>query len=304
MNLVTSFVGEPPSYWVTCIQQIRRVTESPVWAITNRKDHPVIKTLETIPNVHIIEHKIVQSHVFDRLCAKHHAKFEVCRGLTGREQLFLRSFERSFLCQKLMSLRGLRDVLFLEIDNLIYEDPAVFLDRFRKKSLAYMYDNEDRSSSGIMYVRDSSSLDAFNAEVLKFIERSKEFLTEMTVLARFAKRYPSLVQYLPVHPKGPNVPNEAVGEEDYGDVLFDAAPLGVYLYGRDPYHTKGTIVKGLANPYSKLDFSKYEFSLLNGPKTKVHTITIDSKPYRIFNLHIHSKNLVDAFDSTRPSETN
>jgi len=171
-------------------------------------------------------------------------------------------------------------------------DPVKFLDSLQKKPLAYMYDNEDHSSAGIMYIRDPSSLEKFNQESILFIEKADEFLTEMKVLARFALQYPDDVQYLPVHIPNPDYPVCTYENlEDY-PCIFDAAPLGIYLFGQDPYHTKGVIVKGLHNPFSLIDFTKYKFEWkLDEKGRKCPWIYFSqTESYPIFNLMSISAN--------------
>jgi hypothetical protein len=296
MNYITSFIGKPPDYWITCVNQIRLFSDDPIWCITNHIKHSVIKKIQKIQNVHCIDYSTVINNKFLETIHSNKNKFWIVRGLRGREQLFIRALERFFLCENLMKQKNLKDVLFLELDNMIYMNPIKFLNSLQKKPLAYMYDNEDRSSAGIMYIRDPSSLEKFNQESILFIEKSDEFLDEMTVLARFALQYPDDVQYLPVHIPVSEYPVCTYENlEDYS-CIFDAAPLGVYLFGRDPYHTKGVIVKGLHNPFSLIDFTKYKFEWkLDEKGRKCPWISFsETESYPIFNLHIHSKTLEEA----------
>lgn len=297
MNYVTSFIGVPPEYWITCIKQIRLFTDDPIWCITNHVTHEVIQTLSKISNVFCIDYETVKSEAFDDVVNRTRHKFCICHGLKGREELFIRSFERFFLCENLMRIHNLRNVFFLEIDNLIYDDASKFLSKFQEKPLAYMYDNDDRSSSGIMYIKEWNSLCRLNAYSMDYILSSNEFLNEMSVLYRYAGRYPEDVQYLPIHIPDETIPLESCINFEKFNVIFDAASLGVYLYGRDPYHTHGEIIKHLKNPYSKIDFTEYEYSIqIDEYNRKTHWIKFkNGQSYKIFNLHIHSKNLIDAF---------
>ena len=297
MNYITSFIGKPPAYWITCVNQIRLFSDDPIWCITDRIKHSIIKKIQKIQNVYCIDYSTVINNKFLATTRSNKKKFYIARFLRDRKLLFIRAFERFFLCENLMKQKNLKDVLFLELDNMIYMNPIKFQNSLQKKPLAYMYDNEDRSSSGIMYIRDPSSLEKLNQESILFIEKADEFLHEMVVLARFALQYPDDVQYLPVH-----IPNSEYpvctyeNLEDYA-CIFDAAPLGVYLFGRDPYHTKGIIVKGLHNPESLIDYTKYKFKWMFDEKgRKCPWISFsETKSYPIFNLHIHSKSLEEAY---------
>jgi len=253
-----------------------------------------MKQIQHFSNVRCVEYADVQSYSFDKAMQLHRDKFCIVRGLQGREELFIRSFERFFLCENLMKTNNLEDVLFVEIDNMIYKDASAYLNELRKKPLSYMRDNEDRSSSGIMYVRDESSLGRLNSEFLDFINTSDESLSEMTVLFRFERRFPEQVQYLPICIDDPNLENYAC--------VFDAAPLGVYLFGRDPYHTQGQTIKGLRNPYSSIDFSVFKlYWEVDGQGRRCPWIRFsETEKYPIFNLHIHSKCLDEAYFEPEP----
>jgi len=300
MFFVTSFVGQPPSYWVDCLLQIRLFTNDKVYCITDHPHDQVINRLQAFQNVEIVPYISVIDPEFQKISNENKQKFSVVHGLHGREQLFLRSIERFFLCANLMKHKELKDVFFLELDNMIYEDPNHFIDAFRSKHLAYMFDNVGRSSSGIMYVREPRSLDVFCKELLDFVAVSKEFLTEMTFLYQYEKRHPDDVQYLPVHPDKSGVPVEASSNSStYNGVLFDAASLGVYLYGNDTFHTKGKVITKVRNKWSFLDFTRYKFSFeFDAQRRRIPYITIENRKYKIFNLHIHSKQLRNALSKS------
>jgi hypothetical protein len=296
MNYVTSFIGIPPDYWITCVKQIRLFTGDPIWCITNYANHPIMKLIQNIPNVHCIEYQNVQSAVFNRIVNNHRDKFPIVHSLQGREELFIRCFERFFLCENLMNQNKLEDVLFIEIDNMIYRDASMYLHKFRKKPLSYMRDDEDRSSAGIMYIRDENSLNELNREFLHFISASGDLLNfEMSVLFRFEKHFPEQVQYLPIC-------NDNTLK--HFSCIFDAAPLGVYLFGRDPHHTQGQIITGLRNPYSFIDFTalKYYWEVDAKGRRCPWIRFSETESYPIFNLHIHGKNLNEAYFEPQPTE--
>ena len=296
MHYVTSFVGTPPTYWYECIYQIRLFSNDSIWCITNQSTHAVIQRLKkSFQNIFIVDYNQVRNNIFDQVANENRSKFQYVQGLHGREHLFLRSLERFFLCSNLMKKSQLSDVLFLEIDNLIYENAETFLSKLKSKPLGYMFDNVGRSSSGIMYIRDENSLDVFLKEMCQYIQESKHNVTEMVFLYKYAKEHADDVQYLPVHPPGPSIPTEASNECQTYQMLFDAASLGVYLYGNDTFHTNGRIKVHQKNPWSLIDYTKYTFSHQKDEfKRNIPYIHIDGKPFKIFNLHIHSKQLRNA----------
>ena len=54
-----------------------------------------------------------------------------------------------------MKLKNLNRVVFLEIDNLIYEDPSVWFDKLQDENIkmSFMFDNIERISSGIVILK-------------------------------------------------------------------------------------------------------------------------------------------------------
>ena len=302
MNFVTSFIGNPPPYWTTCINQIRLFSNKPVWCITDHDiSNPVIYELSKIRNVIIVPYKSFNENnrfiTFQECISRNNHKIITVDGLGDRKHLFMRSMERFILCELLVRKEGLRDTIFLEIDNMVYMNPELVLSQLKQKELAYLYDNDGRSSAGIMFIRDPWVMEDLSNMIISYIEtgESHEWLTDMGVLAKYATVYPYRVQYLPIEIDR-SYPNEVYGGSGDYSCIFDAAPYGIYLFGQDPFHTNGKLVKGLKNIWSKIDVTHntYEWKF-DDMGRKCPWVTFkngESRP--IFNLHIHAKNLEEA----------
>jgi hypothetical protein len=296
MFLALSFIGILPSYIVECVHQIRCYFDGEVYLILDDLISPYIASLEKY-NIILIPYDSVRSHSFDSVVQTFYHKFCIVHGLSGREKLFIRSFERLFLLQNLMKLRSINDCLFLELDNLIYDDPRNWLSSFSKNELCYMYDDTDRFASGIMYVKSPESIVGLLNYIIHFISNSNSFLTEMTVLAQYYNSNIEQIQILPTHwtTNNYNIPSISYHHySDYNDTIFDAASIGIYLLGMDPYHTDGKIVTGLKGKWSGIDFTHYNFEWKideNGRKKPY--VFNGEKWILINNLHVHSKNLRD-----------
>jgi hypothetical protein len=119
-------------------------------------------------------------------------------------------------------------------------------------------------------------------------------MTEMQALYAFWKKNPALVQLLPIHWPAPQVPPPTYENWDKYHSLFDAAAIGIYLGGIDPYHTDGLIKTGLRSIWSIVDYTGYDFTWMDDDEGR-------AIPYvrprgqmvwiRINQLHIHSKQL-------------
>ena len=253
-----------------------------------------IQKIETY-NVVIIPYSDVMHQEFTDILNVNLHKFCIVDTLIGREKLFIYSFERFFLLKNLMEKENLIDCLFLELDNLLYDNPEKWLEKFSRSELCYMFDNYDRCSSGIMYIKNKKSIDGFLSYCLDYISVSTEFMTEMTCLYRY---YTVLdkgksVQMLPIFWKDESVPIEAHHEyNNYQETIFDAAAMGIYLLGHDPHHHKGKIVRGLKSPGSYIDYTnlKFEWKLDDSGLNKPY-VWNGEKWLLINNLHVHSKDL-------------
>jgi len=221
-------------------------------------------------------------------------KFCIVPSLTGRENLFIYSFERFFLLYNLMNQTSLTNVLFMELDNLLYDNPLKWLPSMKMSEMAYMFDNVNRGSSGIAYIQSTVILDLFLQECRTFITTSTDFMTEMTVLYTFWEKYKERVQWLPVLWSDASQPAQMNATFPLYNTIFDAASLGIYLGGMDPYHTNGVIVKGLSGKWSYHDYSQYTYQWIKDEAQRLIPYIQNSATkelIRINNLHIHSKDL-------------
>jgi hypothetical protein len=101
-----------------------------------------------------------------------------------------------------------------------------------------------------------------------------------------------LVRSFPIFPSGEDPALDAVTKHfaDFGGMVFDAAAMGQYLGGIDPWHISGDTT-GFVNETCLVKYNQYQFYWDHGkPFLRISpTLTVP-----IFNLHIHSKRL-DAF---------
>lgn len=292
MFIALSFVGKLPPYVVDCVYQIRLFFKGDIYIIINDLDSIYIQELNKY-NIIIVEYLTVEDISFTNVKQAFYSKFHIIHELVGREELFIRSIERFFLLYNLMSQRNLTDCLFLELDNLIYDDPEKWLTSFKKVDLSYMYDNDDRCSSGIMFVKNHNSLQNLLSYLLTFIINHQDLINEMTALYRYMKLDNNKVQILPTYWKKDGIPEIASATfGDYGDSIFDSLSIGVFLLGLDPFHTKGKLEIGKRSWWGAIDYTqdKYEWKI-DSEGRKIPYIFNGDKWLRINNLHVHSKDL-------------
>jgi hypothetical protein len=294
MILALSFVGKLPSYVVECIHQCRIYFSGDIYLILNDLTSIYLDSLKKY-NVILVEYNSVESQVFNDVYNNRKYRFCIVPDLIGREELFIRSFERFFLIQNLMEQKKLNNCLFLELDNLIYDNPENWLQEFSKNELCYMYDNINRCSSGIMYIKNSNSLNNFLQVCVNYIINSNEFLNEMSALNIHLNNYNYEVEILPTYWNNPNIiPEFYKNYGKYGESIFDSAPLGIYLLGMDPHHTNGVIQKYQKWKGSYLDFTKEKTEWKEDDLGRKKPYVFDGEKWLLINnLHVHSKNLIE-----------
>ena len=286
------FIGTLPSYTWECIHQLRLFFQGPTYLITNDLSSPLALKIQKEFGVHLIAQQSVINESFQELLRRKGHKIAINEGLKDRSKLFIYSFERFYCLQELMKLFRLSNVFFMEIDNLVQNDPNVWLSSFSKKEMAYMYDHEDRCSSGICYIQKYEFLEKFLRHCNAQIENDTEFLSEMKALFRFYKKETDSVLMLPIQTPKKEYPRETWQTFSEFQSIFDAASIGIFIGGLDPFHTGGIIIKGSLGKWSCINQTNETFQwILDSENRKVPQMISDGTPIRINNLHIHSKNL-------------
>ena len=291
MNIVYAFIGPLPPYSIDTVRQTRLFYDGPIYFIVSDYTSPYVSTLEKM-GVTVVRYDSVIDKPFNDTVKRTHSKFHIVHRLKGREKLFIYSFERFFILLNLMKQHSLTHIFFMELDNLIYADPRTWLSGFKGHQMSIMFDNVGRGASGIAFIENCPILEDFCKYCLTHIETTTDFLSEMGALYNFWMANQTSVQLLPVHWPTPTQPPQACSNFDKFNSIFDAAPIGVFLCGQDPFHSGGKIVKGLKNPWSYHDFSKYKYEWRSDEMgRKIPYVWTESEWIRINNLHVHSKDL-------------
>lgn len=304
MFIALSFIGKLPSYIIECIYQTRLFTDIPIYLIYNDYDSIYIDSIKKY-NVHLINYEDVICTKFNEILNHNKHKFYICNNLGDRKELFIRSFERFFILNNLIKKYNLTDCLFMEIDNLIYDDPTIWLNHFQKKELGYMLDSPDRYSSGIIYIKNDYALSKLCDYFINYILTSNpkdRMLSEMIALCNYynSNNNSENIQILPTFwGNFDNIPKEAYANYNTYNSLFDAAAYGMYLFGWDPVHTNGIIKKYTKSMGSSIDCTKYKFKWeYDNNDRNIPFIWNNDKWLKINNLHIHSKDLKSALSKS------
>jgi hypothetical protein len=294
MIVVYSFVGKLPKYAIDTVHQLRLFYDGIVIFIINDYSSPFVSILQDKYQVTIVKYTEVECEEFDSVINKVGNKIQKIPGLTGREDLFLCSFERFFLLKNLMLKFNLENIFFMELDNLVYDNPENWETIFSKKDMSFMYDAPERCSSGISYFKNYLSLNKLNNYFLKFILNSTKFISEMGALWEFYEENNDIVQILPTHWGGETIDKLAYENfKEFNNTIFDAAAMGIYLGGIDPFHTGGQFKKFTKWWASAIDYTIYNFDWREDSEgRKIPYIKTENNDWlKINNLHVHSKRL-------------
>ena len=305
MNIVYAYIGPLPPYSVDTVHQSRLFFDGPLYFIVSDLSSAYIPVLQDRYNVTIVPYETVKDEGFQAMIEDNIDKFPDISGMGTRSKLMIYAFERFFVLNQLMKQKGIRDVLFMELDNLIYNDPRQWLSGFRQSEMAYMFDDGGRASAGIAYIKNTPILEHFLNYCVTFIQEDtknimKNSLQEMVVLYYFWQENTNRVQFLPilwpskVEGDGTDFINASYTFPLY-DSIFDAASLGICIGGLDLYHTNGALVKGIKGPWSMFDYSGYRLEWqLDSEERHIPYLWSETRRdwIRVNNLHIHSKELM------------
>jgi len=297
MNIAYSFTGPLPSYAVDTVYQTRLFYDGPIYFIVSDYESPLIEELKQLDVTIIYHYNVIHNH-FNYIVDNLYNKFCILYNLHGREKLFIYSFERFFLLFNLMIEHNLENVFFMELDNLIYDNPIKWLESFSKTEIAYMFDSDNRYASGVCFIKNSFILDELCDFMMNYIietDITQDFLTEMRALYNFYKQEEgnrNKIQLLPIHWVDIKYPKETYDTFSDYNSLFDAASMGIFIGGYDPFHTNNVIVVGSKGDWSTIDYTGYSYKWeLDSEQRKIPYIFNGTIWLRINNLHIHSKNL-------------
>ena len=289
MIICLIYIGNIPYYTKDCIHQIRTWSNLPIYFITDKVEQ--CKELLISYDINYIDYEDIKDENITLLDSIK-TVFMTCEFLGERKELFYYSFLRLYLLENFMRKYNKEDVFHLEIDNLIYEDPLRFEKQFKKKGISFIYEDDKRASAGIFFTRDVSSLNHLNMTVLNFINRVG-WNSEMVFLGNYANIFKDNIYCLPITDKeGNNTEIYQISNnyKDFEDWSFDGSVYGTYLTGIEKAHVN-TYGKYCKNPWVNLDITSFLYEWKIDSNNRFYPSITSPYSSRIFNLHVHSKEL-------------
>lgn len=221
----------------------------------------------------------------------------------GGDVFWLYATERFFYLDEFMKQYNIGDAFHLENDNMLYVDLNELLPVFQSNysGIAAVFDNDNRCIPGFMYIANQQAMN----KLVKYIARKAgEGLNDMEVIARFRNRknqnnidnLPLISnEYIMKHGLRSTMGHRTNSPSQYSkniekfNSIFDAAAIGQFLGGA---HDK-RLGPGFINETCLFNPSllTYEWQT-DELGRKVPFAVFESRKFRINNLHIHCKHLV------------
>lgn len=290
MIIVYSFIGNLPDYIVDSIYQTRLYCDNDIYLIYNEYSSKYIDEIKKYKNIYLIKYDDVNKSSLTTL-KKYYKHFHIVNGLGVRKELFYRSFERIYLLYNLITMLNLEDILFLELDNLIYSDPNNWIKNI-DKDFAFMIDNIGRVSIGTSFFKNKNII----KKIMDYLDN--EYLTNSKItfpneMGAFWGFYEKNINDCFILPSftDPKYINPISSNFNRFNSLFDPSSYGIFLLGYDKFHGSG-IHK--INKWGIIkDLNKYNVVWKNNDGFKKPYYVSNNNLYLINNLHIHSKNIKD-----------
>jgi hypothetical protein len=278
MDVILVHLGPPvPQYFYTCISQIRKFTQERIIVAATINRNINVPNVEIVPTEQFYNSKInnfLKYQFLDEM------KFD---GFWKYAAL------RLYIVESVMEHYKLQHALHIENDNLIYDDPnKTIMESYVGNKIGLTRITESLLSAGIMYVGSLEALSIMTNSLTNIIQRGKEniehiygqeMLNEMRLLDIVNIENSNLITLLPMMPSK---------IEQIDNHLFDCASWGQWVGGtfQNPgekyagnHHIIGReLLKG---KYDVICENKIPFVICKDTKLKT----------KLFNLHIHSKDL-------------
>ena len=299
-NIVYVYLSpELPSYVSVGLQQARLFNpQSKIFLIANES------ALNLCRNA-LKEHNIIAVAAENLRPSKEHQLFNKTTVLDDKSRggLWRKSTERFFYIQELIALYGLKSVIHVEADVMLYFNVAEFQTAFsRYHGIGAVFDCDKRCIPSVVYIANEKAINHLAAFIT---EHAPKGYNDMQIIAEYRNTYSAeyvdnlpliMPEYLQAHAlindrhQGTSRAHAYFNNIDIFNSFFDAAAIGQYLGGIDPRN--GHSQPGFINETCLFNPAHLTFEWEKDAQgRRVPFATCNGAKYRINNLHIHSKAL-------------
>jgi len=158
--------------------------------------------------------------------------------------------------------------------------------KINEEKIYLTMDSLTRCIPGLVYIPKYNLLD-------NLIKRYRFNIDDMKNLGFFFNSNRDICETFPIINTNSNYPKINIFNTNYDkfNLIFDGAAIGQYLGGVDPRNIRGNTV-GFVNETCVVKYNKFNFVWEeNSDNKKILYVIIDNKKIRVFNIHVHCKNL-------------
>jgi hypothetical protein len=284
INIVLVSVGNFQEYILDNIHQLIRLGHENIWVLTNSRFFE--RFSEYTCKIKLIAIELLDDSFRFYENSKLDKRF--------REGFWTLTSLRFFYIYEFMRVYNISNVIHLENDVLIYYHCDTIIERFDKTYVYLPFDTYSRNIASIMFIPSAS--------VFKSVLDHYDFNTNDMENFSNIMKVTGLIRNLPIFIGNDLFVNSYSTSSDeysfvtsnferFGGFIFDAAAIGQYLGGVDPRNISGDST-GFVNETCIIKYNTYSFVWKLIDDIKRPFIIIDGNKIPIFNLHIHSKNLL------------
>lgn len=239
-----------------------------------------------------------------------------------RDGFWLKTTQRFFVVEDVMRALGLTNIIHLESDVLIYDDPnslALLLQQ-SYSGMATTFLDESLCVPGLVYIPDAAAMAGFTDFIMPLLSLpALAGANDMLLLALYAhKAGRQALDFLPVvtddyphelaTPAGekPSNPDLFCKHFRTFEALFDACVFGQHLGGVDPRNLigEGKVTTGFRSENALFDAGEYALHFVEDEEgRRVPMVKSKTGVWPLLNLHMHSKNLKPYLSLPMPQET-
>jgi hypothetical protein len=276
MNIILTCLNNFQEYILVNIENLLKLGHKNIYVITNNNLMIHFNLLKS--RIHLISYEdINDSYNFNSKTTLDN-KF--------RNGFWKLTSQRFFTIYDFMNKNNLTDVIHIENDVLIYYNCDELIEYLDTKYMYIPFDSYKRNIASIIYIP--------NSEVYKKILDNYDLKKNDMENFSNIKFKTGLIQNFPIFKKEFSKNDEQIFVSTNSEkfpFIFDAAAIGQYLGGVDPRNIPGN-TEGFINETCVIKYNNYNFIKKNINGINKPFIKIEEKEIPIFNLHIHSKNLL------------
>lgn len=286
------YIGKLPSYIVENIKQTRLYFTGRILLVIDDLSSKHLVKLSGC-NVEVIPYGYLVDTEFIEIVNENINRFCIVDKLGDRRLLFIRSFERFFILRNLMKIFNIENILFLELDMLIYFNPEDYKDFFLKKPIAFTYTEKKYICTAICYIRNIEILNEITDYFINFIKTSNEFISEMTALGNWCLELGNTekILYLPGLWKDDRYDGEIWQDYDKDRGLFDSMGLGIEIDGPDKPHRAEWEANGRKWWGTQVKYYEYTIIEKKVDNKRQFYLVDGTREVKLECIHMHSKNL-------------